>query len=156
MVQSNSEISAGDLSIKEKSSSLRRRFKTAIYRQVIIFYFGLSAFTYFYFITIAVLYFGRFWNSYPTLSFLVSVFSEPYIGAVAVYTLLKEYRKKIKHSGSFHRGEVFVGAWALMLFASIILTFFSKNYHLDELFKIIVQISVAAILIYIGGVVHKP
>jgi hypothetical protein len=156
MVQSDSETGAGDLSVKEKVFSLRRRFKTAIYRQVIIFYLGLSAFTYFYFITIAVLYFGRFWNSYPALSFLVSAFLEPYIGAVAVYTLLKEYRKKIKRSGSFHRGEVFVGAWALMLLAAIILTFFSKNYNLDELFKIIVQISIAVILIYIGSVVHKP
>ena len=130
--------------------------KTAIFRNVIIFYFGLSAFTYFYFITLVVLYFGRFWSSYSTLSFLVSAFSEPYIGAVAVYTLLKEYRKKIKLSGSFHRGEVFVGAWALMLFAAIALTLFSDNYPLNEPFKIIIQVSSAVILIYLGSLIHKP
>ncbi|MEK7133079.1 MAG: hypothetical protein AAB771_00100 [Patescibacteria group bacterium] len=130
--------------------------KTVIFRNVIIFYFGLSAFTYFYFITLVVLYFGRFWGSYSTLSFLVSAFSEPYIGAVAVYTLLKEYRKKIKLSGSFHRGEVFVGAWALMLFAAIALTLFSDNYPLNEPFKIIIQVSSAVILIYLGSLIHKP
>ena len=156
MIQFYSETSAGDSSIKESIFSLRRRFKPVIYRQVIIFYLGLSAFTYFYFIAVAVLYFGQFWNFYPRLSFLASVFSEPYIGAVAVYTLLKEYRKKIKCSGSFHRGEIFVGAWALMLFAAIVFTFFSKNYNFDEPFKIIVQTSLAVFLIYAGSVVHKP
>ncbi|MEK7596097.1 MAG: hypothetical protein AAB564_00905 [Patescibacteria group bacterium] len=137
-------------------SLLRFRLKTAVFRKVIIFYFGLSAFTYFYFITLAVLYFGRLWGSYPVFSFLASAFSEPYVGAVAVYTLLKEYRKKIKRSGSFHRGEIFVSAWALMLFAAIILALFSDSYALDEPLKIIIQTSIAVILIYIGSVVHEP
>lgn len=135
---------------------LRRRLKTTVFRKVIIFYFGLSAFTYFYFITLAVLYFGRFWDSYYSLSFWVSAFSEPYIGAVAVYTLLKEYRKKIKRSGSFHRGEIFVGAWALMFFAAITLALFSGSYAFNEPLKIIIQTSIAVILIYVGGVVHEP
>ncbi|MBI5742561.1 MAG: hypothetical protein HZA25_01850 [Candidatus Niyogibacteria bacterium] len=136
--------------------TLRARFRGLVFKELRIFYFILSLFTYFFIITLGVLYFGRLWEAHYDLAFVVSALSEPYMGALAIYTILKEHRKKTYKAGSFHKGEVFVGLWVVMLIAAILLTALSDNYTIGEPLRILISNSTAVILIYIGGLIHRP
>lgn len=144
-------------SAKNKLPTLSERFKFALFKEMLdILFVFLSIFSYFYIITLAFLFFGHLWHEYYTVSFFVMALAEPYLGAVAVYTVLKEFRKKRRKSGSLHKGEIFVFLWGLMLATALTVTIFSDNYVLGEPLEIIVTNGVAVFLIYIGSVIHKP
>jgi hypothetical protein len=136
--------------------TLRARFRGLVFKELRIFYFILSLFTYFFIIVLGVLYFGRLWEAHYDLAFIVSAMSEPYMGALAIYTILKEHRKKTYKAGSFHKGEIFVGIWVTMLVVAILLTALSDNYTIGEPLRILISNSTAVILIYIGGLIHRP
>jgi hypothetical protein len=139
-----------------KEPSLREHVRGLVFREMRLFYFLLSFFSYFFIITLSVLYFGSLWEEYPRLAFVVSAMSEPYMGALAIYTILKEYRKKTFQFGGMHRGEVFVIIWALMLVSAVALTMFTDRYMIGEPLRILISNSTAVILIYIGGLIHRP
>lgn len=151
------ELKPGKKSTEKKLFTLRERFKLALFKEMIdILFVLLSIFSYFYIITLAFLFFGQLWREYYTISFFVMALSEPYLGAVAVYTILKEFRKKKHKLGSLHKGEIFVILWGLMLVIALTVTIFSDNYVLGEPLKIIITNGIAVSLIYIGSVIHKP
>lgn len=149
----NSE--SGDAGLTDEPT-LRARFRGIVFKELRIFYFILSFFTYFFIVTLGWLYFGRLWEEHYDIAFIISAMSEPYMGALAIYTILKEHRKKTYKAGSFHKGEIFVGIWVSMLVAALFLTAFSDNYTIGEPLRILISNSTAVILIYIGGLIHRP
>ncbi len=121
-----------------------------------ILYFLLGFFTNVYGITITVIFFARAAHMIPILVGTLDAFQEPYLGALAVYVVLKEIRKRRHGLESRHFGEMFVVFWLLLLFASTLMVLFSDSYRFDEVYKLIITNSLAAFIIYIGGLINRP
>lgn len=120
-------------------------------------YFWLGLFTNFYLIAIAADFFSNLHLRYPQLETLLEALSEPYLGALAVYTVLKEIRKR--RSGGFaslHRGELFVAAWLLLLVFTTAAVILTESYYFDAVYKLILTNSLASLMIYLGSRISKP
>lgn len=131
--------------------------KEALFQEAVDFtYFFLGIFTYFYIITLALLYFAGTWQEWHTLSFFIDAMSEPYLGAVGVYVILKESRKRRRKYPSRHMGEFFVFFWLVLFVFSLGSAVLLEEYHLNEALQLIVTNTVAIWLIYFAGIVHKP
>src|SRR3990167_7405586 len=86
-----------------------------------------------------------------TMIRLADSLSDPYLGIIGIYLVLKEVRIRTGTSRSYRvLGEVFVVAWVLLLFTSTVLTFVSESYHVDDVYKLIVTNSLASVIIRIG------
>ena len=128
----------------------QRNFIDRLYR-------WLGLFTNFYLILIAVEFFAVLHPRYPTLELLLDAFAEPYLGALAVYTVLKELRKRrMEVPTSLHRGEWFVAAWIILLVLTTIAVAVTERYHFDVAYKLIISASLASLMIYFGSRVHHP
>lgn len=121
-----------------------------------ILFFLLGFFTNVYGITITVIFFARAGHAAPILVQALKAFQEPYLGALAVYVVLKEIRKRRSRVSSRHFGEVFVFFWMFLLIASSFLVLFFDGYHFDEVYKLIITNSFAAFIVYIGGLINRP
>lgn len=121
-----------------------------------VLYFLLGFFTNIYGLTITVIFFARSTNVMPILVQALDAFQEPYLGALAVYVVLKEIRKRRHGLGGKHFGEVFVVFWLFLLFASTLMVWFSGSYRFDEVYKLIVTNSLAAFIFYVGGLINRP
>jgi len=122
-----------------------------------VLYFWVGLFTYIYFFIVAFLYLGAL-SSIDTVALkIVYALQEPYLGAVGMYTILKEARKRTqKLTRSRHYGEFFVIGWLALFLVSALCAVFFDAYAFDLLLKLIITISISVGIIYIGGVVHKP
>lgn len=120
-------------------------------------YFWLGVFTNLYLIVIAVEFFSNLYFRYPQLEILLDALSEPYLGSLAVYTVLKEIRKR-RPGGlvSLHRGEWFVAAWLVLLVLTTVAVIFSKGYYFDLMYKLVLTNSLASLMIYIGSRINRP
>ncbi len=121
-----------------------------------ILYFFLGIFTYVYLFAIAFLYLSGVSSFDTVASKLIRALAEPYLGAVGIYTILKESRKRRYALSSRHRGEIFVIAWLALFALTSILAIFTKFYTFTKTFELIIMLSLSLGIIYIGSVVHRP
>lgn len=119
-------------------------------------YFWLGVFTHLYGATTAALFFFRAEALWPTLVGLLDAFQEPYLGGLGVYVVLKEIEKRRHGAESRHYGEYFVTAWMGLLFLATLFVVFSPEYHFDLVYRLIITNSLATLVIYIGGLIHRP
>ncbi len=119
-------------------------------------YFWLGAFTNLYLVGIAVAFFAGFAAHYPTVEKLLDALTEPYLGALAVYTVLKEIQKRRSGQSAARRGEWYVAAWLLLLVLATLAVASSEPYRFDTVYKLIIANSLAALMIYIGSRIHRP
>jgi len=119
-------------------------------------YFALSFFTQFYFWSIAFLFFSGRGGYYFISTKLLGAISEPYLGAVGIYVILKEIRKRKIARESRHYGEIYVWLWLILLLSSSSLVLLTKNFHFDTIMRLIITNSLASLVIYIAGKIHRP
>lgn len=119
-------------------------------------YFWLGVFTYLYFFTVAFLYLAGLSFHENISNKIVMALAEPYLGAVAIYTILKETRKRQKTSKSRHWGEIFIILWFLLLISSSATALLSKTYVFNDTLELIIKLALSVSIIYVGGVIHKP
>lgn len=119
-------------------------------------YFWLGMFTYLYFFLAGFLYLAgvSFFENISTK--IIQALAEPYLGAVAIYTILKETRKRKASTPSRHWGEVFVILWIALLLLSSAVALFSKTYVFNDTLELIIKLALSVGIIYVGGVIHKP
>ncbi|MEK7560154.1 MAG: hypothetical protein AAB522_02550 [Patescibacteria group bacterium] len=141
----------------KKLKTLYEMFEDVFFQSAVdALYFWLGIFTYLYFFTIAFFYLAglSFYDSFTAK--IVSSLAEPYLGAVAIYTILKEARKRNKNIPPRHLGEIFVILWLLLLLSATFLALFTKIYVFDETLGLIIKLALSSGIIYIGGIIHKP
>ena len=119
-------------------------------------YVVLAVFTHAYFLAIVYLFFFH-GGSYRFLTVrLAEAFSEPYLGALGVYVLLKEIRKRKVQPASRHYGEIFVAFWQVLLVISVAVVWVVPGYYFDDVAQLIVADSLAVLVIYMASLIHKP
>lgn len=74
----------------------------------------------------------------------------------AIAESAKEIRKRRFKTKSRHFGEYFVYFWLLFFLVSSGFVWFSPNYAFDDLMASIMTITLALVVIYTGGIIHKP
>jgi len=121
-----------------------------------ILFFFLGIFTYVYLFAVAFLYFSGVSSFDTVASKLINSLAEPYLGAVGIYTIVKESRKRRYSLTSRHWGEFFVIAWLGLLVIASILAMLFKFYTFTKTFELIIKLSLSIGIIYIGSVVHRP
>ena len=120
-------------------------------------YVWLGHFTNLYLALIAVEFFSNLHLAHPTLELALDAFSEPYLGALAVYVVLKEIRKRrLGSARSFHRGEWFVITWLALLTLTTLAVALTDTYRFDAAYKLIISNSIASLMIYLGSRLHRP
>ncbi|MFY9462527.1 MAG: hypothetical protein WAP51_05015 [Candidatus Sungiibacteriota bacterium] len=138
-------------------TSIKERIRTAVSNQALDWlYLALATFTYIYFFAIAALFFTRRGGYFLVLTRALSALSQPYLGSVGVYTILKEIRKRRAGEEGKHWGQLFVFLWTALLIASSILVIFSRAYIFDEIASVIITIGLGIFIIYLGALIHKP
>ena len=118
-------------------------------------YFLLGLFTYFYLVLITFFYFVRLAPFFPQTFHVLDAIAEPYLGAVAAYTILKELRKRKGVRRHYHGGW-FVAAWMLLFVSGVSLAFFSSAYAYDDTLHVIITNSLGVLVIWVGSFIHKP
>ena len=137
--------------------TLMERINDIFFKETVdILYFFLGIFTYVYLFAIAFLYLSGVSSFDTVASKLIRALAEPYLGAVGIYTILKESRKRRYALSSRHRGEIFVIAWLALFALTSILAIFTKFYTFTRTFELIIMLSLSLGIIYIGSVVHRP
>lgn len=119
-------------------------------------FIALGAFTYVYLLALALIFFGRLAGEAPTAFFLLDALQEPYLGALGIYVILKEIRKRKRIYPSRYWGELFVVFWAVFAVLATVLSAVSPFYHFDAVYKIILTNGLVVLLIYIGALINKP
>lgn len=90
----------------------------------------------------------------PIVTKIIDSVSEPYLGLIGIYIILKEIRERRGERISIF-SELFVGLWFFFLIVSTFFTFFSQAYHFDEFYKLIITDSLAAFIIRLGTFLHR-
>src|SRR3990167_1267090 len=120
--------------------TLMERINDVFFRETVdILYFFLGIFTYVYLFAIAFLYLSGVSSFDTVASKLIRALAEPYLGAVGIYTILKESRKRRYALSSRHRGEIFVIAWLALFALTSILAIFTKFYTFTRTFELIIM-----------------
>jgi|SRR3989338_6114819 len=121
-----------------------------------ILFFFLGIFTYVYLFAIAFLYLSGASSFDTVASKLIRALAEPYLGAVGIYTILKETRKRRYALTSRHWGELFVLGWLGLLALASALAVLSSFYTFTKTLELIIMLSLSVGIIYIGSAVHRP
>lgn len=119
-------------------------------------YYLLGASTYIYLVLLAVLFFGQMVEQWLKLLFILEGFQNPYLGALGIYVVLKEVRKRGRKYPSKYLGELFVILWFSLLALATLAIWFSAKYNFDEVYNLILQNSLVVGLIYLGAFINKP
>jgi amino acid transporter len=90
----------------------------------------------------------------PIMIKIIDSVSEPYLGLIGIYIILKEIRERKGDRVSAY-SEIFVALWFSLLIVSTLFTFFSQQYHFDEFYKLIITDSLAAFIIRLGTFLHR-
>lgn len=118
-------------------------------------YRWLGYFTGLFLILVALEFFFSIHLTHPFLGRFLDALSEPYLGALAVYVVLKEVRKHhMQDMRSRHRGERFVWAWLLLLGSTTLLVALTGRYHFDGAYQLVISNSLASLMIYVGSRIH--
>lgn len=115
-----------------------------------ILYVLFGFITHAYLVVILISFFLRHYIP-ETAIHLADSLSEPYLGIIGIYLVLKEVRIRTGKEIS-HRiiGEAFVVIWIILLFVSTLLTFLSESYIVDDVYRLIITNSLASVIIRIG------
>ncbi|MDO8600816.1 MAG: hypothetical protein Q7R73_04430 [bacterium] len=109
--------------------------------------------TYAYLASVVAVFFMK--DAVPSIvTKLIDSVSEPYLGLIGIYIILKEIRERRGERVSVY-SEIFVALWFSLLVISTLFTFFSKSYHFDEFYKLIITDSLAAFIIRLGTFLHR-
>lgn len=129
--------------------AFRRALKQYLYENFIdLLYVFLSIFTYFYLgISIVAFFFPA--GLPPSIPYIIDILSEPYLGALGVYVVVKEIERRRGHIKK-RRGELFATLWFVFLMVATFLTYFSEQYQLSQVYKNIATNALAALIIRIG------
>ncbi|KKS87948.1 MAG: hypothetical protein UV62_C0020G0009 [Parcubacteria group bacterium GW2011_GWC1_43_11] len=119
-------------------------------------YYAVGFFTSLYFFSAVYLFFISGGGYRDILVKIFDALSEPYLGSVGIYVILKEVRKRNLRVRSKHFGEYFVLAWSILFLISAVLVFFRPEFTFDTLMSDITTITLALVVIYTGGLIHKP
>ena len=142
-------VDKGRLSPEQCEALLRREAVDWIY-----YFLGVS--TYLYLTLLAVLFFGQMVEQWSKLLLVLDGFQNPYLGALGVYVVLKEVRKRGRKYPSKYFGELFVILWFSLLAAVTAAVWISAAYSFNEVFNLILQNSLVVGLIYLGAFINKP
>ena len=137
------------------SFSYFRRVLKDYFRQNLIdlLYLVLSIFTYVY-LALSILTFF-FEKSVPNfLPHAIEILSEPYLGVLGVYVVVKEIERRRGYLKHRTWGELFAIIWFFFFVTASFLTFFSPEYHANAVYKTVVTNALAAIIIRIGMVIR--
>lgn len=126
------------------------------HRAVDWFYYALGVFTHLYGGLISLFFLFHWGARWAIPVGILEALEGPYFACVGVYVILKEIEKRRHHRPGRHWGELFVGAWVVLLFAATAMVFFSSSYHFDVIYKIILANSLVTLVVYLGGVIHRP
>lgn len=141
-----------------KSKSLFAVFKHVLQkyikeRFVDFLYFFLSIFTYLYLgLTIITFFFEPYVPS--ALPIAVETLSEPYLGALGIYVVVKEIERRRGRHISYRWGDLFAALWIIFLVTATILTYVSEHYYVSAIYKTIVTNALAALIIRIGTILR--
>lgn len=148
----NSENGSGNGNFSFKKTIIRALAESA----VDFLYYAVGFFTSLYFLAAAYLFFIGGGEHNDILIKIFDALSEPYLGSVGIYVILKEVRKRNLRIKSKHFGEYFVLAWSTLFLISASLVIWSPNFIFDTLMSAITTITLALVVIYTGGLIHKP
>lgn len=86
----------------------------------------------------------------PAFSFIIEALSEPYLGAVGVYLLLREVGRRRTKEGTKPK-DYFILFWFIFFVGATVFTYYVPSTPLvSELYKIVVTNSFAAIILRIS------
>lgn len=119
-------------------------------------YYLLGTSTYIYLVLLAVLFFGQMAEQWSRLLLILNGFQNPYLGALGIYVVLKEIRKRGRKYPSKYLGEIFVVLWFMLLAAVTAAIWTSSRYSFDEVYNLILNNSLVVGLIYLGAFISKP
>ena len=114
-------------------------------------YLLLGRFTSLYLLAVIIDFFTNLHTLYPAIDQILEALTEPYIAALGIYVVLKEIRRSQHDKLSFHRGEFFVLAWAVLLIVSTCAIVFTSRYEFDTTYRAIISSSITSLIIYIGS-----
>lgn len=99
---------------------------------------------------------GFFFQQYVPSIFisLVSTFAEPYLGALGVYVVVNEIRRRNGHAPHPRLATVFVSLWFMFLGISTVLVYFEHSYPFNGIYRTIITNSFAAMVIRIGAMLR--
>ena len=118
-----------------------------------LLYLVLSLFTYIY-LALSILTFF-FEKSVPSfLPKAIEILSEPYLGVLGVYVVVKEIERRRGHIKQRTWGELFAIVWFLFFVIASFLTFFSEEYHANAIYKTVVTNALAAVIIRVGMIIR--
>lgn len=141
-----------NVSSKEETgfAAFRHAFKNYIYDNFLdILRFFLGVFTYLYLgLTIVTFFLGP--TAPKSFPYIVDALSEPYLGALGIYVVIKEIERRRGKKIEKPMLELFAIIWLLFLITATALTFFSEKYPPNIVYKVVVTNALAALIIRIG------
>ncbi|OGZ96115.1 MAG: hypothetical protein A3I44_04775 [Candidatus Sungbacteria bacterium RIFCSPLOWO2_02_FULL_51_17] len=155
--QSIAELVSQDKEQVKAPETFKERLRHVLIVHALDWLYGvLFIFTHFYFVAIAFLFFSARGGYYFLTTQLMEALSEPYLGALGVYVLLKELRKRKIQATSRHYGEIFVAAWQVLLIVAVGCIVLLSRYHFDDISRLIITDALAVLFIYAAGKIHRP
>ena len=137
--------------------SLKKTIIKALAESAVDFlYYIVGFFTALYFFIAAYLFFNGGGSYHDIAVRIFGSLSEPYLGSIGIYVILKEIRKRQLKTKSKHLGEYFVYSWLALFLTALVFIWLFPNYYFDELMGAITTIALASLVIYTGGLIHKP
>lgn len=133
--------------------AVRRIFIT---KSIDMMFWILGGFTHAYYWSTMFLFFSERGGNYHAAIGIMEALSEPYLGALGVYVILKEIRKRKIILESRHYGEVFVWLWILLFIPTAALVYFTPHYKFDEIMKLIITNTLASAIIFAASRISKP
>lgn len=148
------EEPAEDRTHESVFASFRRAMDEHMREHVIdILYFTFTIFTYLYFLLSVVTF--LFEDSVPPLfPNAIEVLSEPYLGVLGIYVVVKEVERRRGKVKPRTWSELFAVMWIVFLAAATGLTFYSEHYAVSETYKTIVTNALAALIIRLGTILR--
>lgn len=117
-----------------------------------LLYYVLSIFTYFYLAAVILVFFFEY-SFPPAFPYIVDTLSEPYLGALGVYVVVKEIERRRGRQIRRRWGELFAHIWIIFLICASLAVYFSEYYHLSPLYQTVVTNALAALIIRIGTII---
>lgn len=118
-----------------------------------ILYKVLSITTYLYITASIIVFF--FQHSIPKiLPYMIEALSEPYLGTLGVYVVIKEMERRRGRVIQRKWGELFAIIWFGFFIVASFFTFSYDNYPVGTLYKSIVTNALAAVIIRIGTLIR--
>lgn len=135
--------------------SLMRAVRRALYDNFVdTLHHVLVVATYAYLLTNIVVFF--FQRSLPaSFSWLIAAFSEPYLGALGIYIVVNEIRRRRGRKVYAHLNSAATLLWFALLVTSSLLVYFGETYHLNVIYRTIVTNSFAAFIIRLGTILGR-